>query len=312
VATLIYDAVRKKKKRYAENYLVFVGAFIFIALSIIDVQVHRSGGRSLPLGLAETGMLVFIFLNMIALTLQFSRTETELDEARRSERETQEKNRLLDEMSRLKSDFLANISHEMRTPLTVMASYAGLTAMQIRQGALNEKSLDNLSIIQREAKRLAGLVEQLKEVSLEKERQLALTDTDARTLLRDAADFCEPICRKNKNRIMVSTGPIALRVNTDSIFQTLVNLIVNASRHTKEGIIQLSAEEMDDFVTVTVRDDGEGIPPERLANLFERGVSADNSTGLGLPICKEIIEELPALMTELKIEKLADIIGAAV
>ncbi len=289
VAALIYSAIRRKKDRYAEHYLVFVGASLFIIMSIIDIQVHRSGGYSLPLGLAETGILIFIFFNMIALTLQFSRTDMQLDAARRSERETQEKNRLLDEMSQLKSDFLANISHEMRTPLTVMASYAGLTAMQIRQDALDEKTLDNLSVIQREAKRLAEMVEQIKEVSLEKKRQLALSDTDARTLLHEAADFCEPICRKNRNRIIVRTEPIALRVNTGSIFQTLINLIVNANRHTKNGTISLSAEYADGVATVTVHDDGEGIPSDMLAHLFERGISADDGTGLGLPICKEII-----------------------
>jgi len=96
--------------------------------------MHRSSGYALGMGLPGTAMIILIFINMLALAIQFSRTEIQLDEARRIEGEMHEKNRLLDQMSRLKSDFLANISHEMRTPLTIMAGYADLTSMAGRFG----------------------------------------------------------------------------------------------------------------------------------------------------------------------------------
>ncbi len=293
-AALLYNVVRKKDNRHMEHLLILAGSLIFIVLSILDIQIHRTG-YSLPLGLSGTGMIVLIFANMIALVLQFSRTETELGEAHRSERETHQTNLLLDRMNRLKSDFLANISHEMRTPLTVMSSYAGLTSLEIRHGAVNEKTLDNLAVIKREAIRLADLVEQLKEVSLEKDRELALVDIKAVSLLNQAADFCGPICLKNKNCLSVckDSEEISFCVNPDSIFQTLINLITNANRHTKEGSIRLAveAESGTDFAMVSVSDDGEGIDPELLSGLFERGVSGVGSSGLGLPICKEIVEE---------------------
>lgn len=297
-AALIYNVLRKKDNRHAEHVLIFIGAIVFIALSILDIQIHRSSGQSLALGLSQVGMIVLILVNMIALVLQFSRTEAELDKARMSEQEMQETNQLLDRMSRLKSDFLANISHEMRTPLTIMASYADLTSMQIRRDAMNESTLDNLATVKREAIRLAGMVEQLKEVAMEKERQLTLSDIEACSLLQQAVDFCEPICLKNKNRLSVcpEIGDFVLRVNAESIFQTLVNLIINANRHTKEGTILLKAESSGteiskDFVKITVSDNGDGVDPVLMPNLFQRGVSGDGSSGLGLAICKEFIEE---------------------
>lgn len=298
VLALIYNAVRKKENRHREHLLIFTGTFVFIVLSILDIQIHREGGRSLAIGLTETGMMIFVFLNMIALAFQFSRTEAALDEARQSEREMQETNRLLDKMSRLKTDFLANISHEMRTPLTVMSSYAGLTSMQIRHNAVDMKTLENLDIIKREAMRLASMVEHIKAVSLEKERQLTLTNTDAKSLLEEVAGFCAPICLKNNNRILVHAKPknIRLHVNADGIFQALVNLITNANRHTQADVIRLSAqlvmnEAHLDRVVISVTDKGDGIDPALLPKLFRRGVSGDNSTGIGLAICKEIIEE---------------------
>lgn len=295
LVALIYNVARKKDNRHMEHLLILSGSLIFIVMSILDIQIHRLGGYSIPLGLSEIGMIVLIFTSMIALVLQFSRTEAELDRARQHELEMQESNRLLDRMSRLKSDFLANISHEMRTPLTVMSSYAGLTSLEIQRNAVNEKTLDNLTVIKREAVRLADLVEQLKTVSLEKNRELALVDTTAVSLLRRTTDFCAPICQKNKNRLSVTpdTRDVPLRVNPDSIFQALINLIINANRHTKEGNILLAIQTAPEngFVTVSVSDDGEGIDQERLSGLFQRGTSGDGSSGLGLPICKEIVEE---------------------
>lgn len=295
LAALIYNVVRRYDNRHMEHLLIFSGALIFIVMSIVDIQIHRSWGYSLPLGLSEIGMMIMIFVNMVALVLQFSRTENELDQARRNERETQQTNLLLDRMSRLKSEFLANISHEMRTPLTVMSSYAGLTSLEIRRDAVNEKTLDNLDVIKREAVRLADLVEQLKTVSLEKNRELTLADITAVSLLRQVADFCKPICQKNRNLLSAApdNGDISLRVNPDSIFQVLINLVINANRHTKEGNIRLTIQTEPEscFATVSVSDDGEGIEQDRLSCLFQRGVSGDDSSGLGLPISKEIVEE---------------------
>ncbi|MEA4921408.1 MAG: sensor histidine kinase [Clostridiaceae bacterium] len=295
LAALVYNVVHKNSNRHMEHFLILSGSLIFIVMSIMDIQIHRSGGYSIPLGLSEIGMMVMIFINMIALVLQFSRTEKELDMARQHELEMRETNLLLDRMSRLKSDFLANISHEMRTPLTVMSSYAGLTSLEIRRSAVNEKTLDNLAVIKREAVRMADLVEQLKEVSLEKQRELALADTEALSLLSRAADFCGPICQKNKNKLIVNadSGGIILRVNSESIFQVLINLIINANRHTREGIIRLAiqADPENGFAIVSIIDEGEGIDPKRLPDLFKRGVSGDGSSGLGLPISREIVEE---------------------
>lgn len=295
---LIYNVVRKKDNRHTEHILIFIGAIVFITLSILDIQIHRSSGQRLFMGLSETGMMVFIFVNMLALVLQFSRTETELDEARHREKEMQETNLLLDKMSQLKSDFMANISHEMRTPLTIMASYAGLTAMQLRRNAVDEKTLDNLATVKHEAIRLAGMVEQLKEVALEKERKLPQADVKASFLMQQAVEFCMPICLKNKNQLSVTADSDEgiLHVNAESIFQTLVNLIINANRHTKEGMIKLKVQHKPDetnheFMVISVSDDGEGIAPELMPHLFQRGVSGDGSSGLGLAICKEIIEE---------------------
>lgn len=297
-AAIIYNVVWKKNNRHAEHILIFIGALTFILLSVLDIRIHRESGFAFTLGLSQVGMVILIFTNMIALALLFSRNEAELDKARKHELEMKETNELLDRMSRLKSDFLANISHEMRTPLTIMASYAGLTSMQLKRNAMDDKTLDNLEIVKREAIRLADLVEQLKEVAGEKERQDTICEVDAVSLLQRAADFCDPICQKNKNKIKVSQKVMKfyLLVNEESIFQVLVNLIINANRHTKRGVIQLKAEQngidlTENETKLTVSDNGDGIALELQSHLFERGVSGDGSSGLGLAICKEIVEE---------------------
>ncbi|MEL7601975.1 MAG: HAMP domain-containing sensor histidine kinase, partial [Bacillota bacterium] len=201
-----------------------------------------------------------------------------------------------DRMSRMKSDFLANISHEMRTPLAVMAGYAGLTSLQLQKGSIDDGTLQNLTTIKREAIRLAELVEQIKDVSLEKDRRLSLQDIGAYTILRQTAEFCALICTKNRNSLVVAADTdegLTLHVNAESIFQILVNLVVNANRHTKEGSIILGAHttESPGFAELFVIDSGSGLDAQVLPRLFERGFSGDGGSGLGLSICKEIVEE---------------------
>lgn len=205
-------------------------------------------------------------------------------------------------MNRVREEFLQNLSHELRTPLTVMSSYANLTSLEIRKNAVDDDTLENLDMIKRESIRLAALVEQLKKVSLENDRQLTLTDTDIPALLLRAAKFCAPICR-NGNRITVEAGsePIIMRINADTIFQVLVNLITNANRHTKQDTIILKVEWKPDNadsagICISVIDHGEGISPDQLPNITKRYTSGGGGEGLGLAICKEIIEEHGGMM----------------
>lgn len=74
------------------------------------------------------------------------------------------------------------------------------------------------------------------------------------------------------------------------ILQVLVNLCANASRHMNGGAVSVTVKQSGDMAEFTVADTGEGIDPELLPHIFERGVSGDGKSGLGLPICKEVIE----------------------
>lgn len=278
-----------------ERRLLLAGLIIFAVLSTVDIFAHQRALLLFGLPYQAVGVTVFLFINMLALVMSFSRTEQELSLVRESEREIRETNRMLERLSRAKTDFLGNISHEMKTPLAVISSYAGLTISQLQKDAVDEQTTDNLDRVQQEAVRLGRLVEQLMAVSLEKERQLTLTDTDAHALLARAAAFCEPICRGRQNQITVACDPahIPLRVNTDAIFQVLLNLITNANRQTQSQVISLCAtlDEQQRYAVFLVADRGKGIPPDLLPHVFERGISGSGSHGLGLAICNEIVQE---------------------
>lgn len=278
-----------------ERRLLLLGLLLFAVLSAVDIFAHQRALLLFGLSYQAVGMVVFLFINMLALVMSFSRTEQELFTVRKSQREIQETNRMLERLNRAKTDFLGNISHEMKTPLTVISSYAGLTLSQLRKNSVDDQTEENLDRVQQEAVRLGELVEQLMKVALEKERQLTLTDTDAGVLLRRAADYCQPLCRGHRNQITVECHPdhIPLRVNIDEIFQVLLNLITNANRQMRGGVIALSATQdgQNSHMEFQIADSGKGIPSELLEHVFERGVSGNGGTGLGLAICKEIVQE---------------------
>lgn len=284
-----------------ERRLLLIGLMIFAALSAADIFAHQRALLLFGLPYQAVGMTVFLFVNMLALVMGFSRTEQELSAVRESEREIRETNRMLERLNRAKTDFLGNISHEMKTPLAVISNCAGTTLIQLHKNSMDENTERNLDDIQQEAVRLGRLVEQLMAVAVEKERQLTLTDTHAGTLLERAAAFCEPICWGHRNQITVECRParIPLRVNTDAIFQVLLNLITNANRQAHNQVIAVLArvDREHDCAVFEVTDSGKGIPPDLLPHVFERGVSGNGGTGLGLAICKEIVQEHGGSMT---------------
>ena len=292
VSVLTIHLIRHKKTLRMDQALSFVEFLLFTVCFLLDIYFYRNGAYNMSMGLVDLGTVICIHINTIVPIIDYSRTAMERDKARLAEQEIRETNLLLDRLNRVRAEFLQNLSHELRTPLTVISNCAGLTALQIRQNLLDEDTLENMAIIKQETVRLGNMVEQIKEISVEKEWRLTLTETDIRLLLQRTADFCEPICRKNENTLAIEADKyMTMYVNADSIFQVLLNLIINANRHTKRDTILLKAELIPEGFRINVIDHGEGIPPHIMPRIYERHVSGDGGSGLGLPICKEIIEQ---------------------
>lgn len=276
-----------------EQILLLSGLLVFIVLSAITVLRN---GKELPvIGVEydQIGMIIFCFFTVLALALSFARAQRERDEARSSQAELVATNQMLERLHRVKSDFLDNLSHELRTPLAVIGAHAGGVIRQIERKDITAESIESLDLIQNEALRLGELVEQGQEISLEKQRSLLLDHAEAGEIIRRAAVAYGPACEKNQNRIIVKLldDDIQFQADVEGLFQVLVNLILNANRHTHGGDITLTAGRLKGAVEFTVADNGVGIPGNLLPHVFERGVSGSGSTGLGLAICQDIISE---------------------
>jgi len=281
----------KRRKEFGEqsDVLMMAGAVILILSNLSDAYLYR---KTKDYNISQIGMMIFSFITAIALTLRLRKAQEELGEAEAKEEQMRLTNHTLTDLHKLRTDFMSDISHEMRTPLTVMSSYAGLTRMQIEKSAINEKTLENLEIIQKEAVRLGELVEKIKGVATDKMLKVSPVKGNVSEILIDAVGFCRPICDRNRNRIKVTVPeePLYACYVPDSLLQVLYNLITNSNRHCKDSEIILSGEDAGDFISVSVSDHGDGISAELMQHLFERGVSGDHSSGLGLSLCRDIIE----------------------
>lgn len=290
---ILVQLIRRLRHGGPQEWLIFTGFVVFLAAAINDQIQH-----SLPVYMAWydatlMGMVVFLFMNMTALTLGFSRTESELSHARAQERELRESNQMLDRLGRMKTQFMANMSHEMKTPLTVMSANAQLSKALLQTDGDRQEVYQSLDLISAEAQRLARLVSELLDLSSIQENQIEMQPLDFAPLLRKTADVYRALLEKRGNRLLLFLPDALPPVygNADMLVQVLVNLLANAGAHTENGRIALSAAAANGAVEVEVADDGAGIPAELLPHVFERYQKGGaGGTGLGLPLCRTIIE----------------------
>jgi signal transduction histidine kinase len=301
-AALARSVWKDVARRTSEPWLVLGGAVVLAGLTLADVVRYRATGRYDDLNLTQAGMSVFVFANMLALALGFSRAEWALAATRREVAE-------LARREQKRRAFLADVGHEMKTPLTVMSAYAQFTRAQLEDGTADEDTRENLLTISREAQRLSALVGTV----LAETRPSAdgagregrgdrdpLRDQEGRQALdvgewfTQAAALCRPILLERGNRLdaVAAPGCPTVLACRDQVLQVLVNLCVNANRHMEGGVVRITARRRAeaDAVAVCVEDHGDGIRPDLLPYVFERGVSGDGGAGLGLAICRDVVE----------------------
>ncbi|MDL2263593.1 HAMP domain-containing histidine kinase [Synergistaceae bacterium OttesenSCG-928-I11] len=220
------------------------------------------------------------------------------DDARR---QLAEKNATLERLHRLKTEFLGNVAHELKTPIAVMMGIA----QNARRHATDLDDADGLAadlgILASENARLGLLVEQILDATRIDEGRMACDPRPASVeeIVQSTVNAYYPLLKKNGNRFEIRVSDDLPEVWADPrrVSQVLINLMQNAIRHTRNGKIALTAVPEGDFAVVTLRDSGEGIAPERLPHIFERyksresagkGSESDTGTGLGLYICRHI------------------------
>ncbi len=198
------------------------------------------------------------------------------------------------------AQFVSNISHELRTPLTCIKGY--VETLMDGASADPEMSKKFLGIIYEETERLNRLIRDLLDLSMMESKKTRMNQhlIDLGQLVQEAGDFLEDYAEKKQISLSFNLRKDLPEVNGDEdrLEQVLINLMDNAIKYTPPGgKIQVSCEQDDGFLKVSVRDTGPGIPEEERERVFERfyRVETDRSTrtggrGLGLSIAKHIIE----------------------
>ncbi len=203
----------------------------------------------------------------------------------------------LERTERLRRNMVADVAHELRTPLSNLKGY--LEAISDGVVKPDEATIKSLN---EEASSLSRLVEDLQELSLADAGKLKIIvqPEDISRLIKETVTVLQTKAAAKSLTISADLPAALPLVNIDShrIKQVLYNLLDNAVAHTgKEGRITVTAREQDDKVYISVADTGEGIPAEDLPMIFERFYRVDKSraratggSGLGLTIAKRLVE----------------------
>ena len=199
----------------------------------------------------------------------------------------------------MRKDFVANVSHELKTPLTSIKGFVET----LLEGALQDKenSRQFLKIIEAHAQRLDNLINDLLSLSYLESESISLNKSELKIakLVDDIlAGFKSQL--RNKSLEISNNVPAELYVKADKdkLSQVLTNLIDNAIKFNKEnGSISIYSEDAVDMVKFTIEDAGIGIPNRDIPRIFERFYRVDKArsrelggTGLGLSIVKHIVE----------------------
>jgi PAS domain S-box-containing protein len=292
-----------RMKRYM-NIPIFDGKKIVGAAGVGNKEEEYDKSDVRQLTLFMEGMWRLIQRKRAEETLreyadELSRVNAKLSKANT---ELSEANEELKSLDRMKDDFLSNVSHEFKTPLTSIQGYSQLIADETL-GSVNEQQKKAEDTVIRNSERLRRLVDSLLYLSRAQSGKLNYSFEDIN--LSDVIDnSMQDLALQAEGKGIklikdISADLPTVPADRDKMMDVFVNLIDNAIKFTPQnGKVTISAHATEDSLYVNVEDTGIGIPTDKIHKLFERFYQVDSSvkrryggTGLGLYICKKIIED---------------------
>jgi PAS domain S-box-containing protein len=218
------------------------------------------------------------------------------------------------EVDMMKTDFISTVSHELRTPLTSILGFANIISkkfkdviypMLVLEDKKTKKTADqiegNLDIIISEGQRLTSLINDVLDIAKMEAGKIEWKDErfTARYVVEHAVSATSSIFSEKGLGIIteIEDGLPEIFADKDRFIQVVINLLSNAVKFTGKGDITIRAKSSGDFVLISVSDKGMGISKENLTKVFEKFKQVGDTltdkpkgTGLGLPICKQIVE----------------------
>jgi signal transduction histidine kinase len=280
----------------------FMGQRVVRPLEALRRGVERIGKGDLSYSLhLKTGDEIEILadeFNEMATHLREAYTGLERKVAERTQALTIA-NEKLGEASRLKSQFLANVNHELRTPVSAIIGYARLV-LRATDGKIAQLQTENLKDLLRNAGRLLNQIDSLLEFSKIEagKMEVHVEPVKVNEVIRGAISTIEPSLNGGSVRIIREIGSDLPVLNTDreKLTQIVLNLLDNAVKFTERGEIKVAASQQNGSLKLVVSDTGIGIEKEELNQIFQEFHRGDSlsikkyrGTGLGLAIVKKFV-----------------------
>ncbi len=294
-----------------------------VIAALYEPDIARLTLRILWQAYGITGAVILAIL--ISSFWLASRLSDALEVAEASRSEALDARDAAESANRTKSTFLANMSHELRTPMNAIIGYSEMLAEEAEDTGRTE-FIPDLEKIRTAGKHLLALINDILDLSKIEAGKMTLSieEIPVAGMLNEVVSTIRPLLEKNGNRLEIRTSPDLgiMRADLTKVRQTLFNLLSNASKFTRRGVITLSAERVPAAMAVASTDDspppsatgerirfhvadtGIGMTPDQLSRIFQPFTQADASTtrkyggtGLGLVISRKFCQVMGGNIT---------------
>lgn len=277
-------------RRRSGALLQLAGWIVIVAAAIHDILYNANRIIGLDRQVIPFGLFILALIEAAELARRFSRDYRSIESMSK---------RLLS-MDRMKDEFLANTSHELKTPLHGIINLSE-SMLEGAAGAVNEVQREQLGVVVSVARRMAALINDILDFSRLKHSDipLQLRSVNVQAILSANRDiFLHYIHGKPiAFRLQLPDSLPNVRADENRLVQILYNLIGNAIKFTQEGEVAVTANQEGNMLRISISDTGIGIPREKQEAIFQSFEQAGTSvtreyggTGLGLSIAKQLVE----------------------